>query len=126
MNNESYEDELRQREKRQKELDSIVKVATDRVVASIVDQKPELHLHFFYGSSAIHPKHLAAWYLFHTDADWEAAKRSGLTDTIERRTRKELSDAGYPAIGVSEMAVCFTSHEDIERETGGDYWRYFK
>jgi hypothetical protein len=126
MSNDSYEDELQQREARQKELDAIVNVATGRVVAAIVDQKPALHSHFFYGSSAIHPKHLVAWYLFHTDSDWEAAKQSGLTNAIEQQTRKELADAGYPLSGVAEMMVCFTSHEDIERETGGNYWSYFK
>jgi hypothetical protein len=126
MTDKSYEDERGQREVRQKELDAIVNAATSRVVAAIVDRQPALHSHFFYGSSAIHPKHLAAWYLFHTDADWEAAKLSGLTNAIEQQTRKELADAGYPLNGVTEMLVCFTSHEDIERETGGNYWSYFK
>ena len=126
MTDQTYKDELSQRNKRQEELDAIVFAATGRVVAAIADQKPELHSHFFYGSSAIHPKHLVTWYLFHTDADWDAAKRSGLTTTIEQQTRQELAEAGYPANGCTEMMVSFTSHEEIERETGGNYWRYFK
>ncbi len=126
MNDKSYEEEIRQRDKRQKQLDAIVTIATDRIVKAIADRKPRLHSNFFYGASAIHPKHLVTWYLFETDADLAAAKESGLTTTIEQRTREELSDAGYPANGVTKMMVSFTTHEEIERETGGDYWSYFK
>ncbi len=126
MEDDTHNSERLQREKLQAELDAIVRVATDKVVAAIAGQKPELHSHFFYGASAIHPRHLVTWYLFHTDADWDAAKRSGLTQFIEQRTREELAAAGYPANGVSEMHVGFTTDEDIQRETGGNYWSYFK
>ena len=126
MSDNPYEQELRARDQRQAQLDALVKIAMDRVASSIADRTPELHSHFFYGASAIHPRHLVTWYLFHTDADWDSARHSGLIATIEEYTRKELADAGYPANGIAEIMVSFTSHETIERETGGDYWEYFK
>ena len=123
---ESYEQELRERALRQAQLDEIARSAMARVIAQVGGRQPAVHTHFFYGASAIHPRHLVTWYLFRTDSDRETATRSGLTSEIERATRAELAAGGYPAEGVGLMHVGFTSDEDIQRETGGDYWAYFK
>jgi hypothetical protein len=90
IKNEAYEQELRDRAVRQKRLDGIVEGAMTRVVAKIADKQPPIHTHFFYGASAIHPRHLVIWYLFRTDSEWDAAKRSGLTTEIDAATRAEL------------------------------------
>jgi hypothetical protein len=124
--NESYERELRERGVRQAQLDAIVKSAMARVIAGIDGRQPAVHTHFFYGASAIHPKHLVAWYLFRTDSEKQTATDNGLLSDLERATRAELSAGGYPVEGIELMRVCFTSDEDIQRETGGDYWAYFK
>jgi hypothetical protein len=124
--NESYGQELRERAARQSRLDEIVKDAMARVIAQISGRQPAVHSHFFYGASAIHPRHLVTWYLFRTDSEWNAAKHGGLTSEIEHATRAELLAGGYPQEGIQPMHVAFTSDEDIQRVTGGDYWAYFK
>jgi hypothetical protein len=123
---ESYEQELGERQVRQGHLDAIVKNAMTRVVSEIAGQQPSVHSHFFYGASAIHPRHLVTWYLFRTDSEWEVAKHNGLTSKIESATRAQLAASGYPPEGVNLMMVSFTSDEDIQRQTGGNYWAYFK
>jgi hypothetical protein len=107
-------------------LDLIVHSAMLRVVSGIADRTPTLKAHFFYGAMGIHPRHLVTWYLFHTDADWQVARESGLIADIERLTRAELAAGGYPAEGFDGLMISFTSDEEIQRETGGDYWAYFK
>ena len=66
------------------------------------------------------------WYLFATDVELAAAREGGLVDQIMTETRRQLLLAGYPAEVLSEACVSFTSREDIQRETGGNYWDYFK
>ena len=124
--NAAYEQELRERAVRQKYLDGIVEGAMTRVIAKIANRQPPIHTHFFYGASAIHPRHLVTWYLFKSDSEWEAAKRNGLTSEIDAATRTELAAGGYPPEGVGAMFVSFTSDEDIQRKTGGNYYVYFK
>jgi hypothetical protein len=121
-----YEQELQERDARQREFDAIVQEAMQRVMAGIEGRKPPLKSHFFYGATGIHPRHLVAWYLFHTESDQQAAKQSGLIAEIKRRTRAELASCGYPAEGCTGMQVSFTSDEAIQKESGGDYWAYFK
>jgi hypothetical protein len=118
--------ELREREARQKHLDTIVKAAMDFVVAAIADTAPKLRGNFFYGATGVHPRHLVTWYLFSTNAELAEANRIGLTERIERLTRATLGERGYPAEFIPEVRVSFTTDEDIQRETGGDYYAYFK
>ena len=123
---EAYQQELQERDARQRHLDAIVKAATDAVIAATANTAPRLHSNFFYGATGIHPRHLVTWYLFATDADFAEAKRTGLTERIERLTRENLGRGGYPAESLTEILVSFTTDEDIQRKTGGDYWAYFK
>lgn len=123
---ETYQQELRERAVLQKHLDDIVTGAMKRVIAAVAHRKPAIKSHFFYGASAIHPRHLVTWYLFQTDSEWQTAKSNGLISDIEKLTRQELVEAGYPADGAKEMMVSFTSDEDIQRTTGGDYRAYFQ
>jgi hypothetical protein len=126
LGRKTYEQELQERGVRQNRLDSIVQSAIQRVVTAIRDREPTLKAHFFYGATGIHPGHLVTWYLFHTDADWQLARESGFVADITRLTRAELAAGGYPAEGLDGFLVSFTSDEEIQRETGGDYWAYFK
>jgi hypothetical protein len=123
---EAYQRELREREARQRHLDAIVKAATDAVVAAVADTVPRLRSNFFYGATGFHPSHLVTWYLFATDADLAAANGTGLTERIDRLTREALGQGGYPAESLRDIFVSFTTDEDIQRATGGDYWAYFK
>jgi len=124
--NEAYQEELRKRHARQKELDAIVERAMSQVASQIAGRQPSLHSRFFYGASAIHAKHLVTWYLFRTDSELATAKRNGLTAEIESATREQLAASGYPSEGVNVMMVSFTTDQDIRNKTGGDYWSYFK
>jgi hypothetical protein len=123
---EKYAQELKERDIRQKYLDAIVEAAMKRVMAAIAGRQPAVTVHFSYGASAIHPRHLVTWYLFSRDADWKTAQSNGLIADIDRLTRAELIAGHYPPEGAEQMNVAFTSEEDIQRETGGNYWAYFK
>jgi len=124
--NKTYEQELQERDVRQKRLAAIVQSAMKRVLSAIADRTPTVTAHFCYGAIGIHPRHLVTWYLFDTDADWQVARESGLVADIERLTKAELAGGGYPEPGLDGLMVSFTSDEEIQRVTGGDYWVYFK
>jgi hypothetical protein len=121
-----YPLELRVRARRQAVLDKVVSGATDRVAEQISAHRPVLSHRLFYGASAIHPRHLVTWYIFDTDGDLKAAAASGLTSKIDALTRRELAGGGYPEVGIPLMQVSFTSKEDVDRKTGGNYYLYFK
>lgn len=118
--------DLRERDARQARLDAVVGAATDAVASAIEGSTPTLHSRFFYGATGIHPRHLVTWYLFATNVELEEARLTGLTGRIDALTREQLARLGYPAEAIPEVMVSFTTDEDIQRETGGDYWAYFK
>jgi len=66
------------------------------------------------------------WYIFDTDGDLQVATENGLTAKIDAATRCELAAGGYPEAGIRLMHVSFTSKEDVDRKTGGNYYLYFK
>lgn len=121
--NRSYEELLQER---QKQHDVIVEGAMARVISQIAGRQPPIHSHFFYGASAIHPRHLVTWYVFRSDSEWKAAKRSGLTSEIEAATRVELAAGGFPQEGVPCVTVSFVSDQEIQRTARGNYRDYFK
>jgi predicted DNA-binding transcriptional regulator YafY len=126
MDDQEYQKELVEREKRQKQLDLIVEKSKNAVLKTVGNCDPSIFDHFFYGSSAIHPRHLVVWYLFKTDKEYEIANSNNLTEELDKLTRDELRKNGYPEEGLREIMVSFTTDEDIQRKTGGDYWKYFK
>ena len=111
---------------RQRRLDEITKAAMTRVLDAIATREPAIRKHFFFGTSAIHPRHLVTWYIFHTDRDLKAAQQNGLTSDLDIFTRAELVRRGYPTKGARVMHVAFTSEEDVQNQSGGNYFAYFK
>ena len=126
VDDQEYQKELVERQKQQKQLDLIVEKSKNAVLKTIGNSDPSIYCHFFYGASAIHPRHLVVWYLFKTDKEYEIAKSKKLTDELDKLTRNELRKNGYPEEGLREIMVSFTTDEDIQRETDGNYWEYFK
>lgn len=126
VDDREYQKELVEREKKQKQLDLIVEKSKNAVLKTIGNSDPSIYRHFFYGASAIHPRHLVVWYLFKTDKEYEIAKSNKLTDKLDKLTRDELRENGYPEEGLREIMVSFTTDEDIQRETDGNYWEYFR
>jgi hypothetical protein len=122
----SYQRSLRERDERQKILEPIVQFAMKRVLNSISSKSPKVVEHLFYGALGIDPKHLSAWYIFSKDSELEEAKRDGLTTDISTLTRTELQNGGYPSEALPKIYVSFTSQEDIQNKTGGNYYLYFK
>jgi hypothetical protein len=121
-----YPLELKIRAIRQRRLDEIARSATTRVLDAVATREPSVGKHFFYGASAIHPRHLVTWYIFQTDRDLETARQNGLTSDLDALTRAELIDRGYPKKGAQAMHVAFTSEEDVQNKSGGNYFAYFK
>jgi hypothetical protein len=126
VDDREYQKELVEREKRQKQLDLIVEKSTNAVLKTIENSYPSIFSHFFYGASAIHPRHLVVWYMFKTNKEYEIAISNKLTDKLDKLTRDELRENGYPEEGLREIMVSFTTDGDIQRETDGNYWEYFK
>jgi hypothetical protein len=92
----------------------------------IAGRKPSISSHFAFGAPAIRTRHVVAWHLFHTDAEWQAAKENRLVSDVEKLTREALMAGGYPVTKAMQMMVSFTSEEHIQRKTGGDHRAYFQ
>ena len=92
----------------------------------VKDKKPAIFSNFHYGSIGINPKYLVIWYLFEKDSDLKEAKANGLVDKLKKLTLMELKSNSYPESALDEIQIAFTSDEDIQKETGGNYWYYFK
>lgn len=92
----------------------------------VKDKKPMIFSNFHYGSIGINPKYLVIWYLFEKDSDLKEAKANGLVDKLKKLTLMELKSNSYPESALDEIQIAFTSDEDIQKETGGNYWYYFK
>lgn len=104
----------------------IINISTSKVTEQVKDKKPSIFSNFHYGSVGINPKHLVIWYLFEKDADLKEAEDNGLVDELKILTLWELKANGYPEDVLCEIHVAFTTDEDIQRETNGNYWYYFK
>jgi len=111
---------------REKDWRALADLVSLRVRRSFSGRRPVSASHIVYGATGIDPKHLVVWYLFATDADLKAAKLSGLQEDLATATRRELEAEGYPAEALPLIHVGCASEEDIQRETGGDAYQYFK
>ncbi len=127
MNDPAYEQELREREKRQWHLEDIVRAAIAQVEETVVTEiQDQYHFSIFFGAMGVDPVHLVIWYFLNRDADLAEARSTGWTDRIDAATRSALRDNGYPEAVIPQIHVSFGSHEDVERQTDGNYWYYLK
>ncbi len=120
--NLSYDEER----KIELKLKRIINLARDRALEKVKNRKPFIFDSFYYGAIAINPKNLVIWYLFEKDSELEEARANGLVDDLKRLTRSELESNGYPVEALDEIYIEFTTDEDIQRTTNGNYWYYFK
>ena len=72
----------------------------------------------------IQPDNYFVSYIFATDAQLEAARRSGLTETINSYHREQLTKRHYPIEGIKDCT--FASQEECDREFGGTWYYYYK
>ena len=121
-----YEEELKAREIRQRRWDTVVGKAISKVAADARKAGVKLHTQLHYGAMGIDPKHLAIWFIAPSDADLQAFNTAGICRDLEAATQKELRSAGYPEEALVLIYIGCESHESIMRETGGDYFHYFK
>lgn len=122
----TYEEELQAREIRQRRWDDVVAKAIVTVAAHARKSGVNLYTQLHYGAMGIDPKHLAIWYIAPTDAELQTFKTTGICRDLNAATKKELSSAGYPEEALATIHIGCESHESIMRETGGDYFHYFK
>ena len=134
----------------------IIKKALKKTVAEFNDRTPALYEHFFYGAVDIAPQCLVVWYLFETDAELESARSCGYCDELEKATIRNLIDLGYPpkafeitkigdsskinflngteeeqqnilqSLTYQKASIAFTTKEDIDNKTNGNYHLYFQ
>jgi hypothetical protein len=109
---------------RKQALEQIVTDSLNAVIAALPAGCPNLKEHFFYGAVEIAPVHLAAWYVFHTNADLEIARRDAFTLWIDRRTRAEMQARHYPTEALTKIGVSFTTDQDI-KDSGLNFYQYF-
>ena len=72
----------------------------------------------------IQPDNYFVSYIFATDAQLEAARRSCLTETINSYHREQLTKRHYPIEGIKDST--FASQEECDREFGGNWYYYYK
>jgi hypothetical protein len=107
-------------------LSSIARRTRQAVARETAFAGIRLHTHDSFGAVWIHPRHLAFWYFFATEADLQQAQQSGLTARMIKSTRTGLLLRGYPREVIAEVVISFASDEDVQRTTNGDYYRYLK
>ena len=66
----------------------------------------------------IQPENYFVSYIFATDSQLEAARRSGLTEQINSYHKKQLKKRHYPIEGIKDCT--FASQEECDREFGGN------
>ena len=126
MSSLTEQEKLEQQNERQRKYDQMVFLAMKAVAKTMSSVSTQLHTHLFYGETAVDPCNLVAWYVFKTDKCMDEAKRNGLVHRMVGLTRKELIRNGYPAKAISKIKISFTSDEDIQNKTDGNYWKYFQ
>lgn len=104
----------------------IINTSINRVREQIKNKNPPIFSNFHYGSIGLNPKYLVIWYLFEKDIELKEAEDNGLLDELKILTLWELKENGYPEEVLGEIQIAFTSDEDIQKETDGNYWYYFK
>jgi len=107
-------------------LNRIIEISKYNVMEKVKNRKPTIFSKFHYGSFGINPKYLVIWYLFEKDTDLEKAEANGLKEELVQLTLVELRANGYPETALDEIQIAFTTDEDIQRETNGNYYYYFK
>jgi hypothetical protein len=86
---------LQTREILQKQLDEGAGKVMQIVAATIAGRSPLVRPHFFRGPSVVHPKHLVACYVFHTNTEWTIAKTNGLVQDIQTLTKEAFVTVGF-------------------------------
>ncbi len=109
-------------EARQKLIEPFVQRAIDRVCAAMGARRPKITGSFFYGAIGVHPKHLAVWFVFATDAAKNEAEANGLLYALDRMSRQTLREEGYDPAVLNIVGVSFASDEEIHCAGG---WRAF-
>lgn len=126
MSDEKLRQEWAEERKIELKYDRIINTSVNRVMEQIKDKKPKIFSKFHYGAIGINPKYLVIWYLFEKDAELREAEDNGLIYELKILTLWELKANGYPEDVLSEIQIAFTTDEDIQNETNGNYWYYFK
>ena len=137
-------------------LNKIIKKALKQTMTDFKESSPVIYQQFFYGDVDLAPQNLVVWYLFATDKELQIANENGLCDKLTEATIHNLIAEGYPVEAFSETyfplsekitfqggttekindviyslthrkaKVAFTTQEDIDRKTNGDYHLYFQ
>jgi hypothetical protein len=126
MGMSSYEEELKEREIRQRQWDTVVSAAITDVEDSVLKRYKGFHHTTFFGAMGIDPKHLAIWCFFKKDEDLKRAEKEHFTEEILKAMREALKKHGYPGFLASAFFVSFATDEDVQRTCGGNYWHYLK
>lgn len=122
----SYEEELKEREVRQKKWETIVSNAVSLVEDAHLKQYPGFHHTAFFGAMGIDPKLLAIWCFFSKDEDLQKAQKAKFTDIVQNAVRDALKQCGYPEKIACLLTVSFSTDEDVQRTCGGNYYLYLK
>lgn len=117
---------LRARAKRHKKLDAAVGAAIKEVENSILNSYTGFQQMTYFGAMGIDPECLAIWCFFKLDEDLKMAKADGFTDRIQNEIRNSLRKSGYPEKFASIVKVSFSTDEEVQRDSNGNYWQFLK
>lgn len=76
-----------------------------------------------YGAYDIHPKYLTIKIIVETD---EEKNRLKADELLWQQLQKILVDNKYPNYAIKDVHIGFAAQETIDREAGGNTYRYFK
>ena len=126
MSAPSYQQELKERDIRQKQWDAVVSAAVTDVEDSLLRPYSGFHHTTFFGAMGIDPKHLAIWCFFKMDEDLKRVDATQFTNAIQEAIRDSLKKHGYPSFLIPSFFVSFATDEDVQRTCAGNYWHYLK
>lgn len=104
-----------------------IALVTDRVEQAIQDKvmtvTAEKAWVTHYGANDIHPKHLVYRIVVESD---EERGRLARDSELMAALRQCLATHNYPIAGRDGVMIRFDSEEMVNKEAGGNYYRYWK
>jgi secreted Zn-dependent insulinase-like peptidase len=116
--------ERRQFSSKEREYNSKVKCALQKVRHEYRHLKPPVVDDQFGGSPHVDPKYLTVYLLFKDDNALAQAEQMGYFDVLRGAVRDALREECYPQASVADVQIEFASRKSLKRN--GGFWSYFR
>ncbi|MCM1285331.1 MAG: hypothetical protein NC213_06585 [Acetobacter sp.] len=114
------------------------------VKKSNVNSIPSIFATYYYGNFKVNTGSLVIVYIFETDSNLKMAHNNGLTKKIEKETKENLINNGYPIDAFTQersnlseqtfldrlnnpkVSILFISNQRVQEEANGILFEYLK